>query len=73
MRDIESSSPNFTAWDEVIVFFANGDQTLMFVDTDDDIPTAINDLCDQHGWNSQDVTNYQVRQPISLWLDDIGD
>lgn len=46
--------------DTVYVHFSDGSTTVIYVDEDDDIQAAIADLCEEQGWNTDDVTDYQV-------------
>ena len=48
-------------YDEVILFFKNGWQTVIYVHFDESIPQAIVDEAHQHNWDHEDVISFKIR------------
>ena len=45
-------------FDAYLVEFNDGSSTTFYVDQDDEIQDALVALCDQEGWNVDDITGY---------------
>ena len=52
---------NIRAYDEVKVTFTDGTSTIIYVDYDDNIQDAIVELCEQEGWDTEDVTDFAIK------------
>ncbi len=49
-------------YDTVRVYFKDDSSTIICVQHDDSIEDAIVELCENHGWDMQDVIDYSIEE-----------